>query len=194
MSRLVVENIEGMLKNEKKTIEVEKGSYIKQSGSIVQVVTNRSDGRTSYSAPGSGDGVTIDELNTSITPVFADSTLLIRIMLNGETFQDVVLLMHKDGVLITDVGYESYNTESGNVRYSGITQGFYDTNEASTPNNWFIQFVVPANDTTTRVYAPAVRSSSTTARTFHFNKPYNNYGQDAYEILISNITIMEIAS
>lgn len=194
MSRLTVSNIEGKLKNGVKTIEVENGSYIKQPNGVVQTITHRTDERASFSVPSSGNGTTISPLSASITPVFADSLLLITIMVNCETLHNSVFLIHTDGVLIEDAGYESYNSISGNARYSGIAAPYLDRNESSTPTNYFIQYAVPANDTTTRSYALAIRASSTASYMLYLNRTYDSLGGEYRETGISNITIMEIAS
>jgi hypothetical protein len=162
-------------------------------GSVVQVQTVRSDSRVAISSPASGDGITITQLNLSITPKFANSKLIMQWMLNGEQQQDNVFLIHRNGALITTAGATGYNSEAGNVRWSGIASGFYDMNESSTPSNWFIQYEIPSGSTSTQVFAPATRASSGTAQTFFLNRTYSFIGQDSYESLVSNGTIWEIA-
>jgi hypothetical protein len=162
-------------------------------GSVVQVQTVRSDSRTTISSNASGDGTTITQLNLSITPKFANSKLIMQWMINGEHHQDNVFLIHRNGSLITTAGATGYNAESGNVRWSGIASGFYDQNENSTPSNWFIQYECVSGSTATQVFAPATRASTGANYTFHLNRTFASTGADAYETMISNGTIWEIA-
>jgi hypothetical protein len=162
-------------------------------GHVVQVQTVRSDSRTTISSNNSGNGTTITQLNLSITPKFANSKLIMQWMINGEHHQDNLFLIHKDGSLITNSGEQGYNSESGNVRWSGIASGFYDQNESTTPSNWFIQYECIAGSTATQVFAPATRSSTGTNFTFYLNRTFASTGADANETMISNGTIWEIA-
>jgi hypothetical protein len=161
--------------------------------SVVQVKYIRTDLRTTYSSGTSGNGTTVAALNLTIVPKYANSLLLMQWMINGELHQDNVFLIHKDGAVITTATYEGYNNVLGNIRSSGVMSAFYDQNEDSTPSNWFLQYLVPAASVASAVYAPAVRSSSTSAFTFALNRTINGSTGDAHESHISTGTIWEIA-
>jgi hypothetical protein len=96
--------------------------------------------------------------------------------------------------LITDSGYEGFNNQAGNtVLQSGYTTAWYDTDVSSTPATFYIRYQIPAGNTSSRTYAPAVRSSSNGGSyTFYLNRPVNALGQESYENGISNGIIMEI--
>lgn len=176
-------------------ISVATGHKLYQPGTIVQTVWARSDTQTTYSSAASGNGTAITALNLTITPKFSSSILMISWMVNGE-FQgaawDNVFVIQKDGALITTAGYEGYNSLGGNNRWSGFTGGTYDNDAASTPENYRIQYWIPAGSTTSQTFAPAVRSASATAYTFYLNRTVGA-PTASYEVMISTGMIQEIA-
>ena len=175
-------------------ITVTSGSNIYLPGSCVQIATVRSDNRTTYSAPNSGGGTTITDLNLTITPKNANSMLLITWMISGESNENVNFLVHRGGALITDSGYEGYNNMAGNtVLQSGYTTSWYDTDVSSTPATFYIRYQIPAGNTSSRTYAPAVRSSSNgSTYTFYLNRTASQLGTEGNENGISNGIVMEI--
>jgi hypothetical protein len=177
-------------------ITVASGSNIYLPGSCVQIATVRSDNRTTYNAPNSGGGTTITDLNLTITPKNANSTLLITWMISGEANENVNFLVHRNGALITDTNYEGFNNMAGNTTLqSGYTTSWYDTDVSSTPATFYIRYQIPAGNTASRTYAPAVRSSSNGGSyTFYLNRPVNALGQESYENGISNGIVMEIGA
>lgn len=180
-----------------KIISTTNRSSIYIPGSIVQCVYVRSDNRTFYTGQTTGDGTTIGELAITIKPKRANSILMMKWMINGEVHQDVVFLVHRNGSLIYDGGYEAFNSEIGNLRWSGIVSGPYESNTteySTTPNNFMLRYWVPAINTDMRTYAPAVRSSSTTAYNLHLNRVQNTAtGTNGQEMTVSSGVIMEIA-
>ncbi len=149
----------------------------------------RTEIQTTYSAPASGNGTTISALNVSITPTSTDSMLWMKWMLSGEIGQDCVFLIHRNGNLITDTGYEAYNATVGNQRYSGVVSGWYDNDNNSTQANWCIHHFVRANSTEPLIFSPAVRASSGTALTFYLNRAVGSA-----EITLSSGAIYELAN
>jgi hypothetical protein len=162
-------------------------------GSVVQVQTVRSDSRVTFASNNSGNGTTVTPLNLSITPKFANSRLIIQWMVNCEVNNNDVFLIHRNGSLITTTGETGYNSESGNVRWSGFVSANYDQDVASTPDNYFIQYSCIAGSTVSQVFAPAVKSTDATNYTFFLNRSALNTGQDGYETMVSTGTIWEIA-
>lgn len=168
-------------------------SYAVPSGSVIQTVWVRSDTRTTYASNPTGNGTTVTELNLTITPRFASSTIICDWMINGELMQDNLFVIHKDGTLQTSPA--GYNTAIGNARYSGYTSGFYDQNEDSTPSNWKVTYVDNSlGSTSSRTYAPAIRSSSSGTYTLALNRTLNGSASDAYESMVSVGVAMEIAA
>lgn len=162
-------------------------------GTVVQVQTIRSDSRTTIASNNSGNGTTITQLNLSITPKFANSKLIMQWMLNGEVGNDAVFLIHKDGSLITTAGATGYNSEGGNVRWSGVVSAVYDVDNSTTAGNYFIQYECVSGSTATQVFAPATRASGGSNTTLFLNRTLTSTGADTQEAMISNGTIWEIA-
>jgi hypothetical protein len=162
-------------------------------GHVVQVQTVRSDARVTFASNNSGDGTTITQLNLSITPKFANSKLIMQWMINAEVFHDTVFLIHKNGSLITTTGATGYNSEAGNVRWSGIASAAYDNDTATTPSNYFIQYECISGSTVAQTFAPATRSTVSTNQILYLNRTVNSTGGDFLEAMVSNGTIWEIA-
>lgn len=193
MSTLVTSSLLGTAGNNW-AINTEAGSYLYRPGMILQTVYVRTESQTTFSAATTGDGTTITPLGITITPRRADSLLICTWMINGEASNpNIVFLAHKDGSLITTTGYEGYNNQAGNLRYSGIMSMEYDTDQASTQNNMRMQYFVPAGSTTTATYAPAVRCSYSVAQTYYLNRTVGSAGTNGYEISVSTGMIQEIA-
>jgi len=174
-------------------ISLASGTSIYEPNTVIQAVTVRSDLRTTYSSPTTGNGTRITALNISIAPKRASSLLLITWMINGELHHDNVFTVYQGTDLITTEGFQGFNNEAGNVRWSGVASAFYDRNESSTPSNWVIQYAALAGSTTSRTYAPAVKSSNVTAYTFAFNRTLEGSIADAQESMFSTGMILEIS-
>jgi hypothetical protein len=163
---------------------------------VVQTVYARTSARNTYAAAVSGNGTTITDLNLTIVPRFATSMLIMQWMINSEASSgswNTVFLIHQNGLLITQAGYEGYNNQAGNQRWSGVAAGMYDNNSSSTMSNIVIQYAIPAASVTSRVYAPAVRSSDSTAKTFYLNRTVDSAGGDTLEATVSSGVIWEVA-
>lgn len=168
-------------------------SDVYSPGMVIQAATVRTDARNTYSVSNSGDGTTVTDLNLTITPKYSSSLLIIQWMINGESHHDTSWLIHKDGSLITTSGYEGYNSQGGNNRWSGVLISKYDNNYNSTPSNLFFQFAYPAFNTTSQTFAPAVRSSSSGTTTLYLNRTVASAGADYYENTVSSGIIWEVA-
>lgn len=192
MSKLVVSELAAPTKSNG-AIAINASDYLYLPGTVIRKSSIISRLGATFASNTTGDGTRITNLDLSVTPRLSNSMLYIQYMINGELHQDNVFTLLQDGLLITTAGYEGYNNQSGNVRHSGYVAAQYDQNESSTPSNWYIQYFVPSGSTTTRVYSPAVRSSSGTAFTFYLNRTVSSTGSDAYESMQSWGICLEIA-
>jgi hypothetical protein len=192
MSELTVGQLRGLPVNNN-VVTVPSGHTLYAPGHVVQVKTVRSDSRSTFSMNNSGNGVALSPLNLEITPKFSNSLLLITWMVNAESNNDGVFVLHKNGSLITTSGETGYNAEAGNNRWSGVASMSYDENDSSTPSNYYLQYFCLANSTSSQTFAPAVRSSSATNQVFYLNRPKDAIGESSYENMISTGTVMEIA-
>lgn len=192
MSRVTVSGLQSGAANG--AITVSSNYVFHQSGSVIQTVWSRTDSLTSYSSAASGNGAQIAPTVT-IVPKFASSIILVTWMINGEfstAAWENVFLIWKNNALITTAGYEGYNSLGGNNRWSGFVGGQYDTNAASTPENYRIQYWAPAGSTESQVYGVAVRSATGTAHVFYLNRTVTA-PQDNHEVQISTAMAQEIA-
>jgi hypothetical protein len=192
MSRLTLSSIGGKSSNGN-LISIVPGTTFTSPGFVVQTIYNRSDAISTYTSAVGGNGNTITDLNLTIAPKFANSLLVMTWQISGEMHWDNVFLIHRDGSLVTDSGYEGYNRVIGNVGWSGIAAGVYDNDTSSTASSWTLQYAIPAGSVATRTYAPAVRSSSTTTYTFILNRTITGPDADGLEVEVSSGVIMEVA-
>jgi hypothetical protein len=184
MSTLVVNKVEAR----------DTHTLLNTSGNIIQVVYARTDARNTYASAVTGDGTTITDLNISITPTNANNRLICQWMINCEVDWNNVLLIHRDGALITTVGEEGRNNISNNrwVGYSPFRFEGVSGDVNSTMENIFVMYSQIAGSTTSRTYAPAVRASGSTAYTFFLNRTAGSTGQDIYENTVSTAVIYEV--
>lgn len=161
-------------------IAVPSGHRLSHQGKVVQTVYVRSDVRTTYTALNSGNGTQITQMNLTITPTRADSTIWLRWTMFYEMHHDCGFVVHRDSNLI------GYNTSRGNVRFSNILTPHYDNDYASTPQNDTINWFDRPNTTSAVTYQLAVRSSSGTSYTFALNRSVSNAGADSgHEVGVS---------
>ena len=192
MSKVTVTNLSNQNGG---AIGLAAGTVLRSPGMVIQTQYVRTNARTTYSSPNSGNGVTITDLNLTITPRLSTSLLIMQWMINAEwtTAWDNVFVLHKNGLLITTPGYQGYNQFGGNARWSGFVSGMYDNNSDSTMANYFLQYAIPAQSTTQQTFAPAVRGSGATSYTFFLNRCVGSTGTDNYEVSVSSGVIYEVA-
>ena len=182
----------GEIASSTSAVTMVNGTQLRYPGQVVQMFTIRTDVRTAYYAENTGNGSTISALNLTITPKFSSSLLIMEWMINAEVHHDTVFLIHQNGSLITTAGYEGYNNNAGNQRWSGFMSGFYDADEGSTMSNFYLQYAIPAASLSQRTYAPAIRSGSGTNYVMTLNKTLGSQGEEGYENTVSTGMIMEI--
>ena len=172
------------------TITVPSGHKLYAPGSVVQVARTRTSARSAY---GYNSDAILSDLNVSITPKFSNSLLLVQWQVSYETDYNSVFRVYRDGGLVTTSGYQGYNENDGNT-WSGVATSGFDNDLASTPNNSFIQHFVPANSTSATTLQLAIRhSNSAGSSTFYQNRTMSSTGTTAYEVMVSNAVIWEIA-
>lgn len=160
------------------------------AGSVIQVKTVRYQGRPVWTF---NNDSYITYLNVAITPRFSTSLLICDFMVTGEVEYNAVFRSARDGALISQAGYEGYNTEDTNI-WSGISPVPYDGDLASTPFSHFVRYFAPANNTNATTMQLAVRPTVSGATgTFALNRTFNSTGASAYEIGVSYATVWEIA-
>lgn len=189
MSTVAVNQIQGPANNGN-VITMNNGSVFGFPGRIIQTTLTRADAISSYSSFPSGDGTLIGPLAMPFTPLYANSLLIIEWMICGEVNNDNVWVIHKNDSLITTAGYQGYNSQAGNQRWSGYVPSMYDGDDSSTPQNWYVLYSEISGSTAARTYTPAIRSANGSQFTFNLNRSLNQ--GDSYEYQVSTGTIMEI--
>lgn len=168
------------------SINVGDDFFAGSPGVPIQMVTARTDTRTSFTA---GPGITpnnMPQTSISITPKQNNSLISVKWMLSGEVHQDVVILIMKNGQ-----EFKSHSTSAGS-RWSGYCSGWYDRNQSSTQSNWYINVFDTGVKGVTNTYNLAVRSSSNGTYTFYLNRTQASAGQNSYETCATISTAMEI--
>lgn len=160
------------------------------AGTVLQVKTVRYSGRPAIGF--STSDVILSDLSVSITPKRSNSLLIAQYQICGEMTYNTVFRAYRDGGLISTSGYQGYNENDGNT-WSGIAVWPYDTDIASTPNTQFIQYFVPSGNTNATTLQISIRSSANESQTFYMNRSTNSTGAIAYEIMVSNVIVWEIA-
>ena len=155
-------------------------------GSVVQHAVVQTRTQNTYSAPISGNGTEITPLNLSITPRKAGNRMLLEWHINGECHQDVVYLVLRNGVPLTDA------TDASNNRWAGVVAGLHDNNHASTPGTQIVRIIDNNTLATASTYSVTVRASTGTAQTLYLNRTIGSAGSDSNETSLSTATAMEI--
>lgn len=192
MANLIVGNLQGGTGS---TITLQPGSRLAAAkeggiyapGMVIQTLWIASSKRMTYTSPASGDGQPIYELELTIAPRRSNSIIYCQYMISYEMHHDNVFTFYRNRGLI------GYNTQAGNVNYSGVAASLYDQDVASTPSNLYMCWYDSPGTTSPTSYGPGVRCSSGTNYTFAFNRPMNSIGGDSYETGTSIGVIMEIA-
>jgi hypothetical protein len=158
------------------------------SGLAIQCITTQYTAQTAYSSPTGLTPTQVSVLNLTITPKRATSKIVLQWMVNAEFHQDNVFLVYRDTTLI------GYNTDRGNVQFSGVVSAAYDQNEDSTPSNFCINWIDTPATTSAITYSLRVRSSSAGSYTLYVNRTVAQVGNNSYEAMCSNGIAWEISA
>lgn len=155
-------------------------------GMIIQTQTLFVDATASYTATGTGGEAQITDFDSSFTPKFSTSKVLIGWGLSGEeTPHNVTYHIKRNG---TKLGINSTGTDY----WFGWMPSFYDTNETSTPQHRYMAYVDSPSTTSTIDYTFWFRTSTTTSSTFYQNRSVNASAAGS-ERVTSYLIIQEIA-
>lgn len=144
-----------------------------------------------------GNGVLIPGLTMCIKPKKSTNILICEWMIEGETYNDNVFVIHKKvgtGTfgLITDAGQQGYNNDVGNQTWSGISPGWYDPDFNSTPQTVNIQYHFVPNTTDQICLGVAIRGPS--VYNCPINRTIGSSGQTSYENSVSTGMMFEIGT
>ena len=155
-------------------------------GKLKKVATVQSRTISTYSVPTSGDGTELSPVTLTMTPTTAGNTVILKWIIQGDCYTDAVFLVTRNGTKLTDT------TDASNNKWAGIVNFPYDPDAGSTPNSVSITIMDNSCLNTSSVYRLLVRSSSSTARTFYFNRPQDSAGGSSQENGLCSCVAMEV--
>ena len=163
---------------------------LERAGNILQVVQNYNTDRFSTSLTANSE-THITQMNTSFTPTSSSSKVLVRVRWCGEwntnTYWNMVFRLIRDN---TNIGLPP---ASGTRRrgLATLSIGYHEFDAASTPDNFWYEYLDSPNTTSTVEYKIGV--VPTLSGTLYTNRSASNPDNTAAEILSSSITLIEVA-
>ena len=163
---------------------------LERAGNILQVVQNYVTSRFSTSLTADTEAH-ITQMNTSFTPTSSSSKVLVRVRWCGEwntnTYWNMVFRLIRDN---TNIGLPPGD---GNRRpgLATLSIGYHDFDAASTPDNFWYEYLDSPNTTSTVEYTIGAVCSNT--GTLYTNRTASNAADEAAELLTSSITLIEVA-
>jgi hypothetical protein len=179
------------------TISMSPLTRVVSPGAPLQMLYFRTDERSQWSAPvGNLVGNRVLPLGLTITPLRANSLIIMTWMINGEVHNDTNWIIYLGEQPVSIAPYQGYNNSPANPgRWVGYVSGIYDAagDVSTTQENTFLQYSIIANTTQTLTFYPAIKSSSGAAYTFNLNRVAAGTGADGQENAVSTGVIQEIA-
>ena len=136
----------------------------------------------------------ISGLSVDITPVSSTSDMLVFVRWNGETSTttnyNVLYGLRRDS---TDLGDPA---ASGNrpVGMAIVSQGFFAADAGSTPDSAYYSFLDTTRPSGTSQITYKATIQSTPAQTLYNQRTVLSSNTDDYELVTSNIMVMEVAA
>jgi hypothetical protein len=133
-------------------------------GTVVQVVTNPIIGQTSYTSS-SGADVNLAVLQTSITPKFSNSKMVVQVYMSYEADYNAVLFVRANDADIPSG--RTYGSQEGTIPVA------YDSDQSSTPNS--STFVVHHHVSSTQpvTYKVFYKVNGSASGTIQINRGYS---------------------
>lgn len=160
-------------------------NQFKTAGLVAQVATLQTRTQATYTAPNSGDGGILTELNMVMTPKAAGNKVILEWHFNGEVHNDTVWIATRDDVQLANT------TNATDDRWAGISSQ-HDSDTNSTLDNAIIRIIDEDSLATETTYKLLCRSSNGTTRTVYLNRTQGSAGQDTYETGLSSCVATEV--
>lgn len=171
-----------------KLVGTDVGSVYAPGGQVIQTIYKRVDDKLAISFAAAGStGSFITQLDTSITPKFPNSKILVQACLTFEVQNDTVFRLYRDS---TPIGI---NVNDSNY-WSGTWITNYDPDLSSTPNTHTFMYMDTPGVNAQCTYRIMIQSGGVGANTFYLNRSVGSTGQQNYEVAISQVIIQEIAA
>lgn len=187
MSTLIVDEIAGR-KDGNHLVVVPNGNTLYAPGHVIQTVWRKMDYHATYASYNDSVSRDIDGLNLSITLKRANSLVYIQWYLFYECHHNISFQAKRGGAVI------GYNTEVGNVRWSGIGVAEYEHShdQNSTPSYAHMCYVDVPGSVGPHTYSLGSRSSGGGQFDIRVNRAWGNFS-DNNEAGVSWCIIEEIA-
>jgi hypothetical protein len=168
---------------------------VRSTGVVTQVIHKRVDTKVTYAIPGyvagtTANGVFIAALDTTITPKFSTSKVLVNMCISFEVHNDTIFKLYRVvGGVSTEIGRNSTDAQN----WSGIWHPGYDFDNNSTPTTNTYFFYDTPNTASAVTYRLMCQSSGIGATTFFLNRTVNSAGSATFgEVAISQVLLQEI--
>jgi hypothetical protein len=173
-------------------IQGQAGS-IRTSGSVIQTAFKRNDYRATYYSYVQGNDqnryTPIRHMNLNFRPMYANSMVLVKFVLNFEmTYNSVWSLLKDEQPFITTTG-EAYPRRWGSMAVTPYDRG----DNSSTPQKVTLMWMDIPGTTDMITYGVGFRSGGAGDPTCYFNRTASSTGTDSYEVGVSTGLAWEIA-
>jgi hypothetical protein len=162
-------------------------------GIILQTVYKRVDTKLAVSFATAGStGSIITDLNTTITPKFNNSKILVNFSLSYEVVHDTIFRLFRttsSGGTV-EIGR---NTTDANY-WSGIWLPGYDADNSTTPRTNTFMYIDTPSTVEPVTYQLMIQSAGTAASTFFLNRSISSTGAASNEVAISQIILQELSA
>lgn len=187
MSTIIVDEIAGRRDGDH-IISVPNNSTLYVPGQVIQTVWRKFDQHATYASYNDNVSRDISGLDLSITLKKANSLVYLKWWLFYECHHDITFQAKRNGSVI------GYNTEVGNVRYSGIGVAEYEHShdQSSTPSYAHFCYVDIPGTVGPHTYTLGSRASAGTSYDIRVNRAWGNF-TDGNEGGVSWAMIEEIA-
>lgn len=157
-------------------------------GHVIQTVWTKMDNHATYNSYNDNNSRDISGLNTAITLKRSNSRVYCQWWVFYESHHDITFQAKRNGTVI------GYNTEVGDVRYSGIGTAEYEHShdQNSTPSYLHMTWVDTPGSVGPHTYSIGSRSSTATSYDIRINRAWGNF-TDSYEGGVSWCVLQEIA-
>ena len=187
MSTIIVDEISGT-EGGNHVIGVPNNTTLYAPGHVIQTAWRKMDFHATYTANNDNVSRDIEGLNIEFTPKKATSQVLLQWWMFYESHYNITFQAKRNGNVI------GFNSEVGNVRWSGITSAEYehswDLN--STPSYIHFSYVDTPGSVGPHLYSVGVRGSGGTNYQIRMNRAWGSFG-DSFEGGVSWCMIQEIA-
>ena len=187
MSTLVTDELQGR-KDGNHVIALPNNNTLYAPGHVIQTVWRKMDFHATYNSYNDNNSRDISGLNLTITLKRSNSAVYLQWWLFYESHYDITFQAKRGGTVI------GYNTDVGNVRWSGISAAEYEHSfdQSSTPSYTHMCWIDTPGSVGPHTYSLGSRSSTGTNYDIRINRAWSSFS-DSYEAGVSWAMAQEIA-